>query len=70
MSRYRIEKAEEGTPEVDAFLAAGFEPFAVVSEPITQENTYVGSDGVTYPSHTWVEIGHVNVIWFRRNNHE
>ncbi len=47
MSRYLIEKAEEGMPQVDALLAAGFEPFAVVSEPVMQdaEGRYVNAEG-------------------------
>ena len=61
MNRYRIEKAEEGTRQVDAFLAAGFEPFAVVSEPVQIGQHYSGSN--------WVPtFAYVNVIWFRRND--
>lgn len=62
MSRYRIEKAEEGTPAVDAYLAAGFEPFAVVSTPVecTRFNPQTGPENAV--------IGYVNVIWFRRTD--
>lgn len=59
---YRIEKAEEGTPAVDLFLADGWEPFAVVSEP---RHTSVWSpEAGGYVPGTY--LGHVNVIWFRR----
>lgn len=65
MTTYRIEKAEEGTPEVDAFLAAGFEPFAVVSTPV-EEPVTERIAGLQLNTGRASVVGHVNVIWFRR----
>lgn len=62
---YRIEKAEEGTPEVDAYLTAGWEPFAVVSTPV-EEPVMECIAGLWHNTGRMCVVGHVNVIWFRR----
>jgi len=62
---YTIESAEEGTPEVDTYLDKGYEPFAVVSTPVTVPvNEYIG--GIVVPTGLEKVVGYVNVIWFRR----
>lgn len=64
---YRIERAEEGTPAVDNYLAAGWEPFAVVSNPVLEE--VVAFDRVLQSDYATGEhrhVGNVNVIYFRR----
>ena len=67
MGRYRLESAEEGTPAVDAYLAAGFEPFAVVSTPVMEE-VIERIAGLECRSGRYHCTGHVNVIWFRRRD--
>lgn len=64
MTIYKIEKAEEGTPDVDTYLESGSEPFAVVSTPVTEPITeYIG--GAVIPTGRERTVGYVNVIWFR-----
>lgn len=60
VTRHHIEKAEEGTPQVDALLAAGWDPFAVVSTAIEGQRF----DDNYGP--TMIVLGYVNMIWFRR----
>lgn len=63
MPKFEITKAEEGTTALDALLAAGWEPFSVVSEP-TQIGRYLeGQAGCQ----EWVPVyGYSNMIWLRR----
>ena len=63
---YQVAKAEFDTPELKALLNAGWEPFAVVSTPVTEEDYVTGSDGEAYLSHTWTATGqHIDMIWLR-----
>lgn len=66
MSRYRVEKAEEGTTAVDALLEAGWEPFAVVSTPVEVGHEPVFTEYGAVIGRRAIVVGHVNVIWFRR----
>ena len=63
-ARFRIEKAEEGSPEADAYLAYGWEPFAVVSTPV-EETVTERIGGARFNTNRSRVLGHVNVIWFR-----
>ena len=66
MKRYTIEKAEEGTQAADAYLAAGFEPFAVVSTPVESGIVAHYDGNQSYHGSVVLVSGYVNVIWFRR----
>lgn len=66
MSRYRVEKAEEGTTAVDALLEAGWEPFAVVSTPVEVGHEPVFNEYGTVLGSRAIVLGYVTVIWFRR----
>lgn len=67
MSRYKIEKAEEGTPKVDDYLSSGWEPFAVVSDPVMEAVVaYDRERGYNRTTGEYRHVGSVNVIWFRR----
>ena len=45
---------------MDDLLAVGWEPFAVVSEPVAS------GEEIVYGQRRQIIVGHVNMIWFRR----